>query len=117
VRTAALAMIRSPILIPGWVAPQVPTRTKVWTPSSRISSTPIATEGPPIPLETADTGVPLRVPVKVRYSRLKATSRAPSRNLAMTAVRAGSPGISTYLPTSSDVRPTWYFRSLTGRLV
>ena len=79
-------------MIPGWVAPQVPTRRKVCTPSSRISSTPIATDGPPIPLETAETGTPATEPVKVRYSRLKATSRAPSRKPAMTAVRAGSPG-------------------------
>ena len=92
VLTAPEAITRSPSLTSGWVAPQVPTRRKVWTPSSRSSSIPIAADGPPMPLETAETGTPLTLPVKVRYSRLKATSRASSSRFAMTAVRAGSPG-------------------------
>src|SRR2546426_4489245 len=46
-RTEPSAITRSPILISGWAAPQVPTRINVCTPSSFSSSTPIATEGPP----------------------------------------------------------------------
>src|SRR5207302_7287451 len=111
VRTAPYAMTRSPILISGCAAPQVPTRRNVCTPSSASSSTPIATEGPPIPVDIADTGTPSSVPVKVRYSRLNATSRAPSRYLAIIGVRPGSPGTSTYSPTSPLPRPTWYFFS------
>src|SRR6266851_2780337 len=61
--------------------------------------------------EIVETGTPRRLPVKVRYSRLKATSRAPSRYLAIIGVRPGSPGTSTYSPTSPLARPMWYFFS------
>src|SRR5713226_6778422 len=110
-RTAPMPMTRSPILISGWAAPHVPTRRNVCTPSSLSSSTAIATEGPPMPDEIVETGTPSRLPVNVRYSRLKATSRASSRYLAIAGVRPGSPGTSTYPPTSPFARPMWYFFS------
>src|SRR5256712_2398796 len=105
-RTEPSAITRSPILISGWAAPQVPTRMNVCTPSSFSSSTPIATDGPPMPVDIVDTGTPSSLPVNVRYSRLNATSRAPSRYLAINGVRNGSPGTSTYSPTSPGPRPT-----------
>src|SRR5712691_4135874 len=104
-------MTRSPILISGCAAPHVPTRRNECTPSSLSSSTAIATDGPPIPDEMVETGTPRRLPVNVRYSRLKATSRAPSRYLAIMGVRPGSPGMRTYSPTSPLARPMWYFFS------
>src|ERR1700693_6337243 len=106
-----MAITRSPILISGCAAPHVPTRRNVCTPSSASSSTPIATDGPPIPVDIVDTGTPSTVPVNVRYSRLNATSLAPSRCLATIGVRNGSPGTSTYSPTSPLASPTWYFFS------
>src|SRR5438128_2139104 len=102
-------MTRSPILISGCAAPHVPTRRKVCTPSSLSSSTAIATDGPPMPVDIVDTFTPSSAPVKVRYSRLNATSRALSRYSAIFGVRNGSPGTSTYSPTSPGPRPTWYF--------
>ena len=71
----------------------------------------IATDGPPIPDEMVETGTPKRLPVNVRYSRLNATSWALSRYLAIMGVRPGSPGISTYSPTSPCASPMWYFFS------
>src|SRR5690348_5874172 len=108
-----MAIARSPIFTSGCSAPHVPTRSSVCTPSSCSSSTPMATEGPPMPVDIADTGTPSTVPVKVRYSRLNATSFAPSRCLAMSGVRNGSPGTSTYCPTSPGPNPMWYFFSVT----
>src|SRR4029077_8864126 len=113
-RTAPVAMTRSPILISGCAAPHVPTRRNVCTPSSFSSSIAIATDGPPMPVDIADTVVPPSVPVKVRYSRLNATSRASSRYFAINGVRNGSPGTSTYSPTSPRPNPTWYFFSVTA---
>jgi len=46
-------------------------------------------------VDMADTGTPSSDPVNVRYSRLKATSFAPSRYFAINGVRPGSPGTST----------------------
>ena len=48
-----------------------------------------------MPEEIAETFTPSTVPVNVLYSRLKATSCAPSRYLAISGVRNGSPGTST----------------------
>src|SRR5260370_21635474 len=112
-------MTRSPILISGWAAPHVPTRRKVCTPSSFSSSTAIATDGPPIPVDIVDTFTPSSEPVNVLYSRLNATSRARSRYFAIIGVRPGSPGTSTYSPTSPAARPMWYFFSVTaiGRIL
>ena len=59
------------------------------------SSTAIAAEGPPMPLEVVETAAPPTVPVKVRYSRENAFSVAPSRYCAISAVRNGSPGMRT----------------------
>src|SRR5260370_1459129 len=112
-------MTRSPILISGWAAPHVPTRRKVCTPSSFSSSTAIATDGPSIPVDIVDTFTPSSEPVNVLYSRLNATSRARSRYFAIIGVRPGSPGTSTYSPTSPAARPMWYFFSVTaiGRIL
>src|SRR5215831_6279176 len=109
-RTAPVAMTRSPIRMPGWPPPHVPTRRNVWTPSSPSSSTAMAMDGPPMPLEQVDTGVSPTRPVNVRYSRDQARSSAASRWRAIRAVRKGSPGTSTYWPTSPAARPTWYLR-------
>ena len=65
----------------------------------------------PIPDEIVETGTPSRLPVKVLYSRLNATSCASSRYLAIAGVRPGSPGTRTYSPTSPLASPTWYFFS------
>src|SRR5260370_5020060 len=112
-------MTRSRILISGWAAAHVPTRRKVCTPSSFSSSTAIATDGPPIPVDIVDTFTPSSEPVNVLYSRLNATSRARSRYFAIIGVRPGSPGTSTYSPTSPAARPMWYFFSVTaiGRIL
>ena len=48
-----------------------------------------------MPLEVVQTAAPPTVPVKVRYSRENAFSSALSRYLAISAVRKGSPGMST----------------------
>ena len=42
----------------GWIAPVVPTRRNVRTPSWASSSTAIDVEGPPMPVEHTTTGVP-----------------------------------------------------------
>src|SRR3984893_9758578 len=57
-RTDPSAITRSPILISGCAAPHVPTRRKVCTPSSLSSSTPIATDGPPIPVDIVEPRTP-----------------------------------------------------------
>jgi len=64
-----------------------------------------------MPLEQVDTTAPSTCPVKVRNSRDQAFSSAGPRWLAISAVRKGSPGTSTYGPTSPEARPTWYLRS------
>ena len=48
--------------------PEVPTLIKVSAPSLANSSTAIAVEGPPIPVEVTDTCVPWTLPVYVLCS-------------------------------------------------
>jgi hypothetical protein len=57
-RTAAWATITSPRRRPGCIAPQEPTRIRVWAPRLQSSSTAIAAEGPPIPVEVTLTTSP-----------------------------------------------------------
>ena len=52
-----------------WMAPQDPTRMKVSTPTRASSSTAMAAEGLPMPVDVTEIGTPSTVPVAVRYSR------------------------------------------------
>ena len=88
-------MHRSPSLISGCSAPAVPMRMKVSAPLLISSSMAMAVEGQPMPVEVHETLIPSTVPVHVRYSRLKATSFASSKNEAIFGTRPGSPGSST----------------------
>ena len=85
----------SPSRSDGCIAPHDPTRTRVWAPMVQSSSTAIAAEGPPMPVEVTLTATPSSVPVQVVYSRLAATLAAPSRWAAMRSQRPGSPGSRT----------------------
>ena len=89
----------------------MPMRMKVSAPHWMSSSMAMAVEGQPMPVEVHETLMPSTVPVKVRYSRLKATSWASSKKEAIFGTRPGSPGRSTYRPTSPFLRCTWYWRS------
>ena len=62
-RTAPVATTTSPLWTDRSIPPQVPTRTKVWTPMLASSSMAMAAEGPPIPVDTTLTRSPRRVPV------------------------------------------------------
>jgi len=53
----------SPLSRPGWRLPVVPTRMKVSTPILISSSTTMAAEGQPIPVEQALTPTPPASPV------------------------------------------------------
>ena len=55
-RTAAVVTITSPGAINGWIAPVVPTRRNVRTPSWASSSTAIDVDGPPMPVEHTTIG-------------------------------------------------------------
>ena len=57
-RTDAVVTIMSPTLMFSWIAPVVPTRKKVFTPSWASSSTAIDVDGPPIPVEHTTTFLP-----------------------------------------------------------
>ncbi|CAB4668249.1 unannotated protein [freshwater metagenome] len=72
----------------------------VSAPTIANSSTAIAADGQPIPVEVTDTFSPSRYPVYVTYSRLDATNFASSKRAAIGSQRPGSPGSSTYRPTS-----------------
>ena len=85
-------MHRSPSFTSRCSAPQVPMRMNVSAPHLTSSSTAIAVEGHPMPVEQHETLMPSTVPVNVRYSRLNATSFASSKNDAMSGTRPGSPG-------------------------
>ena len=62
-RSAARAMMASPSLGPGPMAPVVPTRMTVCTPAERSSSMPMAICGPPIPVDDTVIAIPSTVPV------------------------------------------------------
>lgn len=69
---------------------------KCVAPMRTSSSTAIEAEGPPMPVEQTLIGVPRSVsPVKITYSRLRATSRAFTNRWAILSALPGSPGIST----------------------
>ncbi|MDA1387815.1 hypothetical protein O2L01_22675 [Glycomyces lechevalierae] len=57
-RTQPVETTSCPALMWYWIEPQVPTRTKVSTPACISSSTAIAVEGPPMPVEHTRTGCP-----------------------------------------------------------
>ena len=88
------------------MAPVVPTRRNVVTPSWASSSMAIEADGPPMPVEVTSTGTPPARASQVRYSRLLASSRASMRGAvrAMPSTRPGSPGKSaTVAPSSIEV--------------
>ena len=62
-RIAAVTMASVPLGVSGWIAPEVPTRMNVSAPSLSSSSTAIAEDGHPIPVETTLTFSPSSVPV------------------------------------------------------
>jgi len=78
-RTAPVEMHRSPRPTSFCSEPAVPMRMKVSAPTLISSSMAMAVEGQPMPVEVQDSLMPSTVPVKVRYSRLKATSWASSK--------------------------------------
>jgi hypothetical protein len=55
---APVATTMSPISMPSWSAPVVPTRTTVSTPTRASSSSAMAAEGPPMPVEQMVSGRP-----------------------------------------------------------
>ena len=106
--TAPLAITKSPTLVCSCIAPEVPSRTIVFTPMFANSSTPIAVEGHPIPVDITLTGLSLYVPVNVLYSLLKAISFASSKCPAINSTLPGSPGKITKSATSPGASPIWY---------
>ena len=78
------------------MAPHVPTRMNVSAPMAMSSSSALAVDGPPAPVEHAEMGPPsTRRPVNVTCSRSTAISRASAQRVAIIDTRAGSPGRST----------------------
>lgn len=68
-RTAPVGMTKVPTFKSGWMAPQVPTRSRVWAPLCTSSSTAMEAEGPPMPVEVTVTGTPFNLPFQVQNSR------------------------------------------------
>ena len=68
-RTAPVAITRSPLWTSSLMPPQVPVRTKVSAPMAWSSSRAITAEGPPMPVEQTETfspkspGVDVKLPV------------------------------------------------------
>lgn len=62
-RTAPVAMIRSPPKMSCCMPPQVPTRTKVSAPQRVSSSMAMEADGPPMPVEVTLTFTPSSRPV------------------------------------------------------
>ena len=83
-RTLPLTTTMSPHWTSAQVEAQVPTRMS--------SSTQMAVEGPPIPVEVTVTRSPSRVPSQVVNSRFRVTMRGLSRWAAISSHRSGSPG-------------------------
>jgi hypothetical protein len=92
IRTEPVVTITSPTAMSGWIAPVVPTRRNVRTPSCASSSTAIDVDGPPMPVEHTTTGVPPVQPSQLVYSRLAARAVGESNRSAIFATRPGSPG-------------------------
>src|ERR1700736_5975838 len=83
----------------------------VFAPIAASSSTAIAVEGEPIPVEQTETIRPLSSPVYVVYSRFRAISRGRSSSFAIGSTRPGSPGSKTTSPTSPGLQRMWYCTS------
>ena len=113
--TAPVAITLSPTLVKSCIAPDVPILTKVLAPILANSSTAIAVEGHPIPVEVTDTDLPLYFPVIVLYSLLWATTSAVSKWLAIVSTLPGSPGNMTKSATSPSFIWMWYWTSLFKR--
>ncbi len=94
--TAAMGITRSPIFSPGFNAPALPILMKYLPPQAISSSTAMAQDGPPMPVEVIVTGTPLYTPVMVLNSRLKAISLASSKNSAALMTLWGAPGKITF---------------------
>src|SRR5262245_31003596 len=90
--------------------PQVPIRMNVVAPTRASSSSAIAVDGAPIPVDVQEIGTPRYTPVWVTYSRLLATSRVSSHTDETTGTRPGSPGSRTVGATSPGASFTWYWR-------
>jgi hypothetical protein len=97
--------------VSGWIPPHDPTRMRVSAPTRANSSTAMAAEGEPIPVDVTDIGVPSSVPVAVRYSRWSATTVASSHSSVTVSTRSGSPGRRTASATSSSPTSRWYWVS------
>ena len=82
------------------IAPEVPSLTNVLAPTFANSSTAIAVDGHPIPVDVTETERPLYKPVIVLYSLLSATNFAESKCSAMNSTLPGSPGSITKSETS-----------------
>ena len=91
--------------MPGCSPAELPTRMNDVTPTRASSSTAIAVDGQPMPVEVAVMRRPLYIPHIVRCSRLWATSRTSVRNSAISGTRNGSPGNSATVPTSPGSDP------------
>ena len=90
------------------MAPEVPNLTKVFAPIFANSSTAIAADGHPIPVDVTLTGLPLYVPVTVLYSLLKAISLGSSKCFAIKSTLPGSPGRITKSAISPSCSCMWY---------
>ena len=69
-RIVAVLTMMSPVRMPGRKAALLPTRMKCEAPTLASSSTAMAAEGQPIPVDVPLTPMPAYDPVAVRYSRL-----------------------------------------------
>ena len=100
--------------LPKDTTPQQPTQrrpftpTNVFAPTFANSSTAIAVDGQPIPVDVTETERPLYTPVMVLYSLLSATNVAESKCSAMNSTLPGSPGNITKSDTSPVFSWTWY---------
>ena len=104
-----LVTITSVTPMSGWMAPVVPTRRNVRTPTWASSSTAIETDGPPIPVEQTTIGTPSIQPSQLVNSRLLASWTGFSSCSAISSGRFGSPGtMARVAPWSmSWVRSRW----------
>ena len=103
-------MTRSPGSMPSCRAPVLPTRMKLVTPTRASSSTAMAVDGQPMPVDVTVIVRPWYVPFIVRCSRLCATSTGSSRYSATNGTRNGSPGMRTTVLTSPGATPMWNCR-------
>ena len=95
IRAATQGIMSSPILDLGDADAQEPTRIKVSAPQPWSSSTVIAMDGPPIPVDVTATRSPSSVPTYVRNSRLWHSSCGSSKYSEISRARYTLPGIKT----------------------